>query len=182
MNRLPGEIGARKCPGNAPLMPDYARERARPKWPFAPIAVNSGHALPPCENPRGDRFLHRRDVSAAADPLRASSGCCGTPSEPSNAAIRSPSTPSCCCRITCTASGPRPPDDCDYPTRWMLIKSYFTRRCARPRSNPPAPPPWTVNACSPSGNNATGSTKSATAGISNATATTSTTTRSSTAT
>jgi putative transposase len=23
-----------------------------------------------------------------------------------------------------------PPDDYDYPTRWMLIKSYFTRRCA----------------------------------------------------
>ena len=21
-----------------------------------------------------------------------------------------------------------PPEDCDFPTRWMLIKSYFTRR------------------------------------------------------
>jgi putative transposase len=23
-----------------------------------------------------------------------------------------------------------PPEDCDYPTRWMLIKSLFTRHCA----------------------------------------------------
>ena len=23
-----------------------------------------------------------------------------------------------------------PPDDCDYSTRWMLIKAYFTRRCS----------------------------------------------------
>ena len=27
-----------------------------------------------------------------------------------------------------------PPDDCDYPTRWMLIKSHFTRRCAPSRT------------------------------------------------
>lgn len=33
-----------------------------------------------------------------------------------------------------------PPDDADYSTRWMLIKSHFTRRCAASLKTTRRPP------------------------------------------
>jgi REP element-mobilizing transposase RayT len=72
-----------------------------------------------------------------------------------------------------------PPKDADYSTRWMFIKTYFTRCCAaslKPRARPLS----STNANKRSGNTATGNITSAMTRILNAIAITSTTTRSNT--
>lgn len=53
-----------------------------------------------------------------------------------------------------------PPDDNDYPMRWNAIKNYFTRHCPDDSNYHPLRPN-DVNAHKPSGNRATGNTKSA---------------------
>ena len=52
--------------------------------------------------------------------------CCAPPSNTRKHAIRSRSTQSRCCRITCTRSGYCPPA-MDFAMRWRLIKTTFSR-------------------------------------------------------
>jgi hypothetical protein len=43
--------------------------------------------------------------------------------------IRFDSTLSWCCLITCTAYGHSAEGDTDFPPRWRLIKTWFTKHC-----------------------------------------------------